>query len=344
MRPAAARAPRRPPPPEPADPAALSSAAVDSALSRGFVAAGVVSGARPLTWHRFRTWLEEGRHAEMAFLERDAAARMRFDSILPFTRSVLSVARPVPGTGHGNIAAYARGEDYHRVVRRHLKEVVEDFRPLAPKGTHFRVCVDTAPLLEREIAVRAGLGFIGKNGMLIVPGVGSQVVLGEILTDVTLAPSAAPFAGGEDRCGSCTACLEACPTRAFVAPRVLDSARCLSYLTIEKRGPFSPAEAAALGGRLFGCDDCQDVCPFNLVREPVTRVPEPSARRASPAAPALAGSTACAPHAGWPGASLDPEEILTLDEAGFRARFFGTALWRATWAGLARNARAAANR
>lgn len=319
MRPAVARVPRRPPPPEPADPAALSRAAVEAALARGFVAAGILAASRPLTWDRFRDWLREGRHAEMAYLERDAAARMRFDSILPFAKSVVAVARPVPDTGRGNVAAYARGEDYHRVVRRHLKGVVEELVPLAPKGAHFRVCVDTAPLLEREVAVRAGLGFIGKNGMLIIPGVGSHVVLGEVLTDVTLAPTAAPLARDSDRCGSCTACLEACPTRAFVAPRVLDSAKCLSYLTIEKRGAFTPCEEAALGGRLFGCDDCQAVCPFN----------------------AALGLEA---PARGPAASLDPEEILALDEEGFRRRFFRSAIWRATFSGLARNARAAVRR
>ncbi|HEY3350589.1 MAG TPA: tRNA epoxyqueuosine(34) reductase QueG [Thermoanaerobaculia bacterium] len=314
-----ARVPRRPPPPEPSDPAALSRAAMAFALARGFAAAGVLAASRPVTWETYRDWLREGRHAEMAYLERDAAARMRFDSILPFTKSVIAVARAVPGSGRGNVAAYARGEDYHRVVRRHLKDVIEDLKPLAPKGSHFRVCVDTAPLLEREIAVRAGLGFIGKNGMLIVPGLGSHVVLGEILTDVALAPSASPFADGADRCGSCTACLEACPTQAFVAPRVLDSAKCLSYLTIEKRGPFTDVEEAALNGRLFGCDDCQDACPFNAAL--------------GPAGPARG-----------PAASLDPEEILALDEEGFRARFFDSAIWRATRSGLLRNARAAVKR
>lgn len=319
MRPAVARVPRRPPPPEPSDPAALSRAAVAFACARGFAAAGVLAASRPLTWETYRDWLHEGRHAEMAYLERDAAARMRFDSILPFAKSVLAVARAVPGTGRGNVAAYARGEDYHRVVRRHLKGVIDDLKPLAPRGSHFRVCVDTAPLLEREIAVRAGLGFVGKNGMLIVPGVGSHVVLGEILTDVTLAPLASPFADGADRCGSCTACLEACPTQAFVSPRVLDSAKCLSYLTIEKRGPLTDVEESALGGRLFGCDDCQDVCPFNAALDP--------------AGPARG-----------PAASLDPEEILALDDDGFRARFFGSAIWRATRSGLVRNARAAVKR
>jgi epoxyqueuosine reductase len=319
MRPAVARAPRRPPPPEPADPAALSRAAAEFARARGFVAAGVLAASRPLTWGRFRDWLREGRHGEMAYLERDAAARMRFDSILPFAKSVVAVARAVPGAGRGNVAAFARGEDYHRSVRRHLKGVIDDLRPLAPRGSHFRVCVDTAPLLEREVAVRAGLGFIGKNGMLIVPGTGSHVVLGEILTDVTMAPSAAPFADGADRCGSCTACLEACPTQAFAAPRVLDSTKCLSYLTIEKRGPLFAGEEAALSGRLFGCDDCQDVCPFNTALDPT------------------------GPPRG-PAASLDPEEILALDEEGFRRRFFLSAIWRATRSGLVRNALAAVSR
>ncbi len=311
------RAPRQPPPALPHDPAGLSRAAVEAARAHGFAAAGVLAASRPLSFESYRTWLEGGFHGEMAYLERDAAARMRFDSILPFTRSVLAVARAVPASGPGNVAQYARGEDYHRVVRRHLKAVVEDLRPLAPGGSHFRVCVDTAPLLEREIAARAGLGFIGKNGLLIVPGVGSHVVLGEVLTDVALAPTAAPVDPGADRCGTCTACLDACPTGAFAAPRVLDARKCLSYLTIEKRSPFTPGEELALGGRLFGCDDCQDVCPFNAAR----------------------GTSASGPAA-----SLEPAEILALSETAFRERFFGSAIWRATPQGLARNAAAALRR
>ena len=314
MRPASLRAPRQPPPPLPDDPAGLSRAAVDSALAHGFAAAGVLAASRPLSFERFRAWLGKGFHGEMAYLERDAAARARFDSILPYTRAVIAVARAVEGCGAGNVAQFARGEDYHRVVRRHLKAVVEDLRPLGPRGAHFRVCVDTAPLLEREVAARAGLGFLGKNGLLIVPGLGSHVVLGEVLTDAALAPTAAPADPGADRCGTCTACLDACPTAAFVAPRLLDARKCISYLTIEKRTPFTPAEEAALHGRLFGCDVCQDVCPFN------------SARGTAP---------------GGPGASLDPVEILELGADDFRARFFGSSIWRATREGLARNAAAA---
>jgi len=314
MRPALSRAQQKPPPPLPDDPEGLSRAAVDSARAHGFAAAGVLAASRPLSFERYRAWLEDGFHGEMAYLERDAAARARFDAVLPYTRSVLAVARALPGRGPGNVARFARGEDYHRVVRRHLRAVIEDLRPLAPRGTHFRVCVDTAPLLEREIAARAGLGFLGKNGLLIVPGLGSHVVLGEVLTDAALAPTAAPADPGADRCGTCTACLDACPTAAFVAPRVLDARKCISYLTIEKRTPFTAAEASALEGRLFGCDACQDACPFN------------AAQGAGPEGPA---------------ASLDPEEVLDLGADEFRARFFGSSVWRATREGLARNAAAA---
>src|SRR5258706_589869 len=190
-----------------------------------------------------------------------------------------------------------------------------DLAPLAPAGSHFRACVDTAPLLEREIAARAGLGFIGKNGLLIVPGLGSHVVLGELLTDVALAPTVPPVEAVADRCGTCTACLEGCPTSAFVAPRVVDSRRCLSYLTIEKRGAFSEEEASSLDGRLFGCDVCQDVCPFNQAVD--------------------LGGTAD------DGADLDPEEVAALDDTAFASRFGHTAISRATAEGLRRNARAA---
>ncbi len=319
MRSAASRAPRPTPPPLPPDPAALSRAAVEAALSEGFVAAGVLAAEGPSTFDIFAGWIERGHHGGMAWLTRDFDARRRYESILPHTRAVLAVAREVPGRGDGNVARYARGEDYHRVVRRHLSRVVERLRPLAPDGSHFRICVDTAPLLERDAAARAGLGGIGKNGFLIVPGIGSNVVLGEVLTDAVLAPTAAPADAAADLCGSCTACLDSCPTGAFTAPRLLDSRRCVSYLTIEKRGPLSAEEEASLEGRLFGCDVCQDVCPWNAADDPA------------------------GPPRG-PAASLSPAEIACLSEGEFRRRFFETALWRATWQGLVRNARAALRR
>ena len=318
MRSAAARVPRQPPPPLPEDPAALSRAAVEFARAEGFVAAGVVSTPEPASFDVFAGWIAAGHHGGMAWLERDFDARRRLDSVLPFACSAIAVAREVEGRGDGNVAKYARGEDYHRVVRRHLTRVVDRLRPLAPKGAHFRVAVDTAPVLERDLAVRAGLGSLGKNGLLIVPGVGSNVVLGEILTDVALAPTAVP-ATPADICGACVACLDACPTQAFVAPRLLDSRRCLSYLTIESRGPFSPVEESWLEGRLFGCDTCQDVCPWNAHQDPT------------------------GPPRG-PAATLDPATVVGLSEEAFRGRFIGTAVWRATRSGLERNAHAARRR
>jgi epoxyqueuosine reductase len=319
MRSVASRGPRFPPPPLPHDPAALSRAAVEAALAEGFVAAGVLAADGPATFDVFARWIEGGHQGEMRWLTRDFDARRRYDSILPHTRAVLAVAREAPGRGDGNVARYARGEDYHRVVRRHLSHVVDRVRPLAPEGSRFRICVDTAPLLERDVAARAGLGAIGKNGLLIVPGVGSNVVLGEVLTDAALAPTAAPGDAHADLCGSCTACLDGCPTEAFTLPRLLDARRCVSYLTIEKRGLLTPEEEAALGGRLFGCDVCQNVCPWNAADDP----------RGPPRGPA---------------ASLSPADIARLSEDDFRRRFFETALWRATWQGLVRNARAALRR
>jgi epoxyqueuosine reductase len=294
----------------------LSGRAVRLALEHGFVAAGVAAGSRAEGWASFRAFLDGGFHGEMSFLERDAEPRRSIESILPFAKAALCVAREVPPGGRGNVARYARGEDYHDVVRRELKAVIAKLVPFAPAGAHFRVCVDTAPVLEREWAVRAGLGFVGKNGLLIVPGVGSHVVLGEVLTDLALAPSATAVDATWERCGGCRACLDSCPTSAILEPRVVDARRCLSYLTIEKRGPFTAEEEAWLEGRLFGCDDCQETCPYNAGPKWSETVAEPAA-------------------------SLDPAEVVALDDAGFETRFASSAVRRATPEGLRRSARAA---
>ncbi|MFN7988768.1 MAG: tRNA epoxyqueuosine(34) reductase QueG [Thermoanaerobaculia bacterium] len=308
--------PRFPPSPPPDDPVGLSRRAVRAALDHGFAAAGVVSGSVADGWTGFREFLDRAFQGEMAFLERDSEARRSLASILPYTKAALCVAREVPPGGPGNVARYARGEDYHDVVRRELKAVAGVLRKAAAGGARFRVCVDTAPVLEREWAARAGLGFVGKNGMLIVPGVGSHVVLGELLTDLALAPTATAVDATWDRCGGCRACLDSCPTGAILAPRVVDARRCLSYLTIEKRSPFTPEEESWLGGRLFGCDDCQDVCPWNAG----PRWSEPARE---------------------PAADLDPRQAAALDDVAFGVLFARSAVRRATPDGLRRNARAA---
>ncbi|HKC24299.1 MAG TPA: tRNA epoxyqueuosine(34) reductase QueG, partial [Thermoanaerobaculia bacterium] len=239
-------------------------------------------------------------------------------TVLPGCRSILAVAWPAGDPAPGNVARYARGEDYHVALKRVLTRIADELRREAPPGARFRACVDTAPLLEREIALRAGLGFLGKNGLLIVPGAGSHVVLGELLTDAELRPTErAASAVSTDHCAGCTRCLDACPTDAFVAPRTLDAARCLSYLTIEKRGPFTAAEdrAVASAGMLFGCDVCQDVCPWNAPFFDTPRMPRGDA-------------------------SLPLEPLLGMDQESYEARFGTSALWRATREGLARNAAA----
>ena len=201
-----------------------------------------------------RAWLANGHHGDMAYMahpdRRDPAVAAHG------ARSILVVACAYGGEP-GPVARYARGEDYHRVVRAKLDELAR----LAGGG---RPCVDTAPVLEREAAMRAGVAFIGKSTLAIVPGHGSYVLLGELLLDRAL-PADPPM---RPRCGRCTLCLDACPTRAFVGPFELDARRCISYLTIEHRGIIARHLRPLVGSRVFGCDVCQEVCPYNATGKP----------------------------------------------------------------------------
>jgi epoxyqueuosine reductase len=199
------------------------------------------------------------------------------------------------------VARYAQGPDYHHVLRERLKQLGDWLRNERP-GSWGRAVVDTAPLLERDFARRAGLGWFGKNTMLIHPRRGSWFVLGGLLCDVELAPTGAFEA---NHCGTCTACLDACPTGAFVAPHVLDARRCTSYLTIELRRDVPEEQRPAVGDWLFGCDICQEICPWN--------------RKAPP------GEAALAPRGDL--AALDARELLGLSESEFMERFQGTALY-----------------
>jgi epoxyqueuosine reductase len=211
------------------------------------------------------------------------------------------------------VARYARGEDYHDVLRRRLGELLNWLREQSP-GCRGRAVVDTAPLLERDFARRAGLGWFGKNTMLLNKRLGSFFFLGALLTDVPLRPDP-PHESAH--CGTCTACLDACPTGAFTGPGWLDSRRCISYLTIELRGSVPEDLRPGLGNWVFGCDVCQEVCPWNR-KAPVGAEPQLSGR------PDLV--------------QLDPVELLGLSEEAFRHRFRGTALMRARRRGLLRNA------
>ncbi len=284
---------------------------------------------------RYEAFVANGMHGAMGWLARHAEVRRRLDGdgILKGARSVVCVARryqrPAEDDGETEkcIARYARGRDYHGFLRHRLRRLAAFVRRLGDAVclVKARPLCDEEPVLERAWAVRAGLGFVGKNGMLIVPGLGSMVLLGEVVTTLELDPGGAVQASlpSTDRCGSCTRCLDACPTRAFDAPYVLDPRRCVSYLTIEQRGAIPPALRDGVGTHLFGCDDCQTVCPFNAgiaARSPL----------------AQDDGDPFAPLERWSRIGL--EELLALDEARWREVSEGTPLKRPGRRGIARNA------
>jgi epoxyqueuosine reductase len=241
------------------------------ARALGFDAVGFARADVPLgeEMERYEAFLDAGMHGGMGYLAEHAEVRRRLDTgqVLAGARSVVCLARRYafgPSREDGEVtplvARYARGRDYHNFLRKKLRKVAAFLRALpSPTPIRARPLCDDAPVLERAWAARAGLGFIGKNGLLIVPGQGSFVLLGEVVTTLELPPDE-PLAG---RCGACTLCLDACPTGAFPRPFVLDARRCIAYWTIEHRGAIPEAERSGIGEHLFGCDICQDVCPFN---------------------------------------------------------------------------------
>lgn len=253
---------------------AATGAAMIAELGRelGFARAAVVPIEPPRRHALYRSWLADGHAGTMAYLAEPEHVAQRGDlrTLLAAARSLIVVALaydradPIPPDAllRGKIARYARGEDYHLVMRDRLVVLADRIAAALGRPVASRPCVDSAPVLEREWAERAGIGFVAKNTMVIAPGLGSYVVLGELLVDAELAPAAAaePM---RPRCGACRACLDACPTRAFVDAYVLDARRCISYLTIEHRGAIPRELRPAIGTWVFGCDVCQEVCPFN---------------------------------------------------------------------------------
>ncbi len=217
----------------------------------------------------FEAWLERGYAGQMRYLHRSAARRADVRAVLPTARSVVmlgvvynvdrpySVERADPG--EAKVARYAWGDDYHDVLGARLRALMRWIDEAAGPGFQAKAYVDTGPVQERVYAQRAGLGWIGKNTCLINPELGSWLFLAAIVCNLALEPDEP----GVDQCGTCTLCLDACPTGALVEPRVLDATRCLSYLTIELRGPVPETLRAKLGAHVFGCDICQDVCPYN---------------------------------------------------------------------------------
>ncbi|MBC7543959.1 MAG: tRNA epoxyqueuosine(34) reductase QueG, partial [Candidatus Sericytochromatia bacterium] len=242
----------------------------DRAQALGFAAVGVAPVAESPAGGLTAAWIAAGRHGTMQWIERHVPAKGDPRAYWPEARSVLVVAYPyfdpTPATTaphQGRLSRYAWGRDYHKVVRRRLEELWAAIQAEAP-GIQGRICVDTSPLSEKDLAQRAGIGWIGKHGNLIRRGVGSWFFLGEILLDQDLPPDLPAM----DHCGSCTRCIDACPTVAIVAPGVVDARRCISYLTIEHRGDIPPELRPAMGNLVYGCDICQDVCPHNRFAKP----------------------------------------------------------------------------
>ncbi|MEM9728790.1 MAG: tRNA epoxyqueuosine(34) reductase QueG [Myxococcota bacterium] len=263
-------------------------------------------------------WLAAKRHGQMAWMARTSAVRAdpRHPDMLAEADSIVVLAAPYHRTldeglvAPGRVAKYAVGRDYHNVLTKKARRLQ---RILASEGYLARVAVDSKPVFERAWAERAGVGFVGKNCCLIVPGIGSHVFLVCIVTTARLEPSE-PV---ERKCGACTLCLDACPTAAFEEARMLDARKCISYLTIEHRGPIPEEHRTAVGPWVFGCDVCQDVCPYN--QGSVPRHPLP----------------AFEPGAHWNG--IDAAGIVEMDEQAFSTFSQGSPLKRATREGLARN-------
>jgi len=329
---------------EASDRAGLASRVKSLALSLGFDLAGIASPESGPDTRFFAEWVGRGHAGEMEWLERRADERVEPARLLPGVRSVVVVglvyAEPGEGGGvaageeassaedsalsRGRVADYAGGEDYHDLMGDRLRALAGGMEALAGRSLSLRPYVDTGPVLERVFGARAGLGWVGKNTCLIDPELGSRFFLGVVLSDLELEPDTPEL----DHCGSCRRCLDACPTDAFPEPFVLDATRCISYTTIESRGAIDPELREGQGEFVFGCDLCQDVCPWNQ-RRPVAPLADPLALRSRLEQP---------PE--WRRPSL--AWILALDDEGFAETTRGSALRRARRRGLLRNALVAA--
>ncbi len=297
------------------------------ALELGFDLAGVTD-ADPIDADQaevFARWLGSGFAGQMGYMHRNLQKRLAPAKLLQNAKSVVVVGlnytlpRQKPGPAHaggptGRVAHYAQYEDYHPFMKERLSRLVDFLVSFVGSSFSFKICVDSAPLAERALAVRAGLGFIGKNHILINPELGCEIFLGEIVTDLELPPDR-PIEGN---CAGCTRCLDACPTGALRTDGQFDAGRCINYLTIEHRGPIMPGLARMIGNRLFGCDECVLACPY---------------QNAAP----VCTNKEFKFHADR--AELDLQEVLNLTAESFEAKFVDSPIKRAGLDGLKRNAR-----
>jgi epoxyqueuosine reductase len=296
----------------------------EAGLEMGFDAVGFAR-AEELTDEGadLKNWLERGFHGEMKWLEREPERRSDPRVHFEGARSVVSVAlnyyTPAEHTYRsetGKISRYAWGDDYHEVMKERLYALLAHIRKISPEARGM-VCVDTSAVMDKAWAVRSGIGWLGKHSNVISKDLGSWIFLGEIILDIELDYDTEPV---PDHCGTCTACIDACPTGAIVEPYVVDSRKCISYATIEFRDESLPEEIADnLNGWLYGCDICQDVCPWNRFEKPATEL-------------------RFAPRDGQ--TSLDLKKITRMEHPEYSQRFRGSAIKRAKLAGLKRNASA----
>ena len=288
----------------------------------GFDDCRFTTATAPASAEKLKTWLAEKKHGEMTWLERNAEKRVDPQKVLPGAKSVICLAvgyhiktqQAVSRKQEsGIIARYARFADYHDILRERLKALTDFIDLVADRKVRSLWYVDTGPILERDFAQRAGLGFVGKHTNIISRKLGNWVFLSEVLTTLELEPDLPE----KNHCGSCTRCLTACPTNAITAPFQLDARKCISYLTIELKGSIPVEFRSAIGNRIYGCDDCLAVCPWNrFARE----------------------SKLMKPHARPDLAAPDLIELLRLDDARFKSHFAGTPMLRTKRRGILRNA------
>ncbi len=287
----------------------------------GFDLVGISRVGEPAHGGSFAEWLRRGYHGEMGYMARTATQRAHPGEFLPWAPSVVSVAlsystpyrRPPESAGiRGWISRYAWGEDYHDLMQAKLEKLLAFVREVAGIEVQGRVFVDAGPALDREVGARAGIGWYGKNTNLLSMRLGSFFFLGELFLSLELPPDR-PL---RDRCGQCRLCLDACPTYAFLGPYILDARRCISYLTIELKGAIPRELRPLVGAHIFGCDICQDVCPYNARMKPTRE-------------------SAFGPRDGLYAPELIP--LLALSEAEFKARFRGSPILRAKRRGFLRN-------
>jgi epoxyqueuosine reductase len=290
------------------------------AYGLGFDLVGIARLGPAETAPAFDRWLERGYGGEMDYMPRTAEKRRDSRLPLPAAKSAIVVGMDYGGREpSGPVARYARGDDYHGVLLERLQALHRFVETTIGERVAGKAYVDTGPILERDLARRAGLGWFGKNTMLINPKRGSFFFLAELLLDLELEPDA-PFAS--DHCGSCRRCIDACPTGAIVEERVLDSNRCISYLTIELKGEIPAQWHTAIGGLVYGCDVCQEVCPWNEKFAQTLKEPAFAPREV------MAGKDAC----------TLARDILGMGDEQFRAAFKGSPMKRAKLRGLKRNA------